>query len=73
MTIRSEFEYGILRLTIDRPAQRNAFNADMFDQLAGELDAARQNDKVRVVLLKGSTGLFSAGADARECLSCGIW
>ena len=35
MTIRSEFEYGILRLTIDRPAQRNAFNADMFDQLAG--------------------------------------
>ena len=66
MTIRSEFEYGILRLTIDRPAQRNAFNADMFDQLAGELDAARQNDKVRVVLLKGSTGLFSAGADVRE-------
>ena len=69
MTIRSEFEYGILRLTIDRPAQRNAFNADMFDQLAGELDAARQNDKVRVVLLKGSTGLFSAGADVRESLN----
>lgn len=69
MTIRSEFEYGILRLTIDRPAQRNAFNADMFDQLAGELDAARQNDKVRVVLFKGSTGLFSAGADVRESLN----
>lgn len=69
MTIRSEFEYGILRLSIDRPTQRNAFNAEMFDQFAGELEAAKGDDRVRVVLLKGASGLFSAGADVRESLS----
>lgn len=69
MTIRSEFEYGILRLTIDRPAQRNAFNTEMFDRLADALQAAETDERVRVVLLKGTTGLFSAGADVRESLN----
>lgn len=69
MTIRSEFEYGILRLTIDRPAQRNAFNTEMFDRLAFALQAAETDERVRVVLLKGTTGLFSAGADVRESLN----
>ncbi len=54
---------GVLRLTMNRPAQLNAMTAQMSDRLAGELEAAAARDDVRVVLLTGSGAAFSSGAD----------
>ena len=69
MSIQSLLQYGILHLTIDRKERRNALSAEMFRTLASTLDAADQDPKTRVVLLKGAGSVFSAGADLEEMLS----
>jgi enoyl-CoA hydratase len=57
------YDDGVLRITLDRPAQLNAMTAAMSDRLAGELEGAAARDDVRVVLLAGAAGAFSSGAD----------
>ena len=54
---------GVLRITMDRPAQLNAMTAAMSDRIASELEGAAARDDVRVVLLAGTGGAFSSGAD----------
>jgi enoyl-CoA hydratase len=54
---------GVLRLTMNRPAQLNAMTAEMSDRIAEELEAATARDDVRVVLLTGTGAAFSSGAD----------
>ena len=56
-------EDRVLRLTMDRPEHLNAMTAAMADRLADELERAAARDDVRVVLLAGSGGAFSSGAD----------
>ena len=58
-------EAGVLTLTLNRPAARNAFSRPMLDGLAAALDAARDDDGVRVVVLTGAGGSFSAGGDVK--------
>jgi enoyl-CoA hydratase len=53
---------GVLRLTLNRPAQLNAMTAELSDALAHEIEQATGDD-VRVVMLAGAGGSFSAGAD----------
>lgn len=54
---------GALRLTFDRPDRLNALTAAMADRLAQEVEDAAGRDEVRVVVLRGRGGAFSAGAD----------
>ncbi|ADP83055.1 enoyl-CoA hydratase/isomerase family protein [Pseudofrankia inefficax] len=54
---------GIARLTLDNPARRNAYDPAMRDQLATHLDALADDDTIKVVILRGSDGVFSTGAD----------
>ena len=56
-------EAGVLRLTLNRPDRLNALTEAMSDALAGEVEAARARDEVRVVVLGGAGGSFCAGAD----------
>jgi enoyl-CoA hydratase len=53
---------GVLRLTLNRPAQLNAMTAELSDALAHEIEQATGDD-VRLVVLAGAGGSFSAGAD----------
>ena len=69
MSITHSLQYGILHLTIDRVERRNALTAEMFADLADELDQAIMQTTVRVVLLKSSGNVFSAGADLEEMFS----
>jgi enoyl-CoA hydratase/carnithine racemase len=57
---------GIVIVTLNRPAKRNAINFAMWRQL-GELftDFATRDD-IRVVIMTGAEGHFSAGADISE-------
>nr|MDT0663561.1 enoyl-CoA hydratase/isomerase family protein [Micromonospora sp. DSM 115978] len=56
-------ETGIARLTLDNPSRRNAYDPVMRDQLSAHLDDLALDDDVKVVLLRGSGGVFSTGAD----------
>jgi enoyl-CoA hydratase len=54
---------GVLRLTLSRPDHLNALTGEMAESLAHELEEAVADDAVRVVVLTGAPGAFSAGAD----------
>jgi methylglutaconyl-CoA hydratase len=59
-SLRTEREGPLLRITMARPAQRNAFDAALIDELAGAFADAGD---ARAVLLSGDGPSFSAGAD----------
>jgi 2-(1,2-epoxy-1,2-dihydrophenyl)acetyl-CoA isomerase len=54
---------GVLRLTLDRPANRNALDDAMTDALISHLERANQDDAVRVIVLAGRGDDFCAGFD----------
>ncbi len=57
---------GVLYLTLDQPETRNALSDDLLDQLLAALEAARDDDAVRVVVLTSShERIFSAGGDLK--------
>jgi methylglutaconyl-CoA hydratase len=50
-------------LTLNRPEKRNALNETMIGELTGALQAAADDPAVKVVVLKATGKVFSAGAD----------
>jgi methylglutaconyl-CoA hydratase len=60
---------GVLTLTLNRPAKRNALNAELIDQLHASLEQADLDGDVRVVVLRGEGKDFCAGADLDELLA----
>ena len=56
-----EFGGGVLRLTIDRPEVRNAFNDELIAQLSSAFEHLAA--EVRVVVLMGAGSTFCAGGD----------
>jgi len=65
-TVLEEREGGVLLLTLNRPRQRNAFNRRMWHDLRDALGDAQVDPAVRVVVITGSPGAFSAGQDLGE-------
>ena len=65
-TVLKELKDGVLLLTLNRPDKKHAFNAEQWKTLAAELDAARADDDITVVVLTGSGNDFSAGQDLME-------
>ena len=65
-TVLEEVSDGIVTLTMHRPTRRNAFNDQQYDDLRAALAAAQADDAIRVVLITGSPGAFSAGQDITE-------
>lgn len=54
---------GIARLTLDNPERRNAYDPAMRERLGAYLEELAYDDMIKVVLLRGEGGVFSAGAD----------
>ena len=54
---------GIVTITLDRPAKKNAANAQMWDELLETFRAIASSADDRVVVLTGAGGEFCAGAD----------
>ena len=59
---------GVLRLTLNRPAKRNAITADMYLALADAIEGAGEDAEVRVVVIDAVGAHFSAGNDVAEFL-----
>jgi enoyl-CoA hydratase/carnithine racemase len=53
----------IATITLNNPAQRNSYDAAMRETLARYLDVVAEDDDITVVLLRGTEGVFSTGAD----------
>lgn len=53
-------------ITINRPAARNALTANMWQELARIGRKAGESEKTKVLILRGTTGQFTAGADIKE-------
>ena len=64
--IRSQFENGILTLSLNRPDVFNSFNRTMALQLQAELDRCATDATIRVVVLTGEGKAFCAGQDLAE-------
>lgn len=60
-----EPEGRIAYLTLNRPERLNAFDAGQWAALDAALDRAKDDDEVRVLILRGAGRAFSAGADVK--------
>ena len=60
---------GIARITINNPERRNATTRAMRKQLGAFLDELADDDRVKVVVLRGEGGIFSTGADMANAYS----
>lgn len=65
-TVLVEVTGAIAELTLNRPAQRNAVNRRMLDELLGAFQLAESDAAVRVVLIRGAGAAFCAGNDLKE-------
>ena len=61
-----EREGPVARITLNRPARRNAIGGGMGEALDAVLAALRADAQVRVVVLSGAGGHFCAGLDLTE-------
>jgi enoyl-CoA hydratase/carnithine racemase len=59
-------EHGVLRLTMNRPAQRNALSVGLMAEIIDALDRAEPDKETRVVVIAGSGVGFCPGHDLRE-------
>jgi enoyl-CoA hydratase len=63
--LRVERDGPIVTLTLNRPAARNAFDAEMLVRLADAWDGIDGDDGVRCAILTGAGGHFCAGTDLK--------
>src|SRR3972149_4951823 len=64
-TLRVSAEGPVRRITLARPAQRNAFNAAVIADLTSAFAAVAIDDGARCVVLDGAGEAFCAGADVQ--------
>jgi enoyl-CoA hydratase len=62
----------VRRLTMNRPDALNALNRDLVDAMGGALEDAAEDDRVRVLILRGGGRAFSAGYDLKEDATGGV-
>ncbi|HWB43329.1 MAG TPA: enoyl-CoA hydratase/isomerase family protein [Gemmatimonadales bacterium] len=67
----SREEGPVHRLTLNRPARRNALTPDLAGEIARELDLIEERGAAQVVVLAGAGGHFCAGLDLHWLRSLG--
>ncbi len=61
-----EVHDAILTITLNRPEKKNAITLEMYEMMTEGFKQAQADEAIRVVLLKGSGGVFTAGNDLRD-------
>lgn len=62
-SIKTEVDNHVMKITLNRPEKRNAFNMQMWNDLLAAFEAATRDDQVRIAVLTGADGHFSSGMD----------
>ncbi len=57
---------GVLLLTMNRPARRNAFSNQMLARMGDAWQELKEDDDLRCAILTGAEGTFCSGADLKE-------
>jgi enoyl-CoA hydratase/carnithine racemase len=57
---------GILQVCIQRPEKKNALTLAMYDALTAALEAAENDNHIRVILLRGTETCFTSGNDLHD-------
>jgi len=65
-TIIVEVEDHVATMKLNRPDALNALNSELLGELSHALAEADKNDKVRCIIVTGSSKAFAAGADIKE-------
>jgi len=65
-TINVDISDYIATITLDRPDALNALNMQLLGEVCTALEAADASDKVRCIIITGSSKAFAAGADISE-------
>jgi len=65
-TVLQQLKDGVLEITLNRPARKNAFSREQWTALADAMNAAKDNPAVACVLLTGTGGNFSSGVDLSD-------
>jgi enoyl-CoA hydratase/carnithine racemase len=66
MDILTSSAQAVTTLQFNRPQRRNALTAGMYAQLVEAVQAAEADDGVRVIVLRGSADVFTAGNDIED-------
>ncbi|MDF9828132.1 enoyl-CoA hydratase/carnithine racemase [Ereboglobus sp. PH5-10] len=66
--IATSLDQGILQILITRPEKKNALTSEMYSAITRALLDGEQNPDVRVMLLGGAGGNFTAGNDLGDFL-----
>lgn len=69
MDIQTDINNGLMTITINRPERKNSFTNAMYTALGDAFRDATHSSGVKVVLLKGHEGCFSAGNDLGDFLN----
>lgn len=65
-TILTEAHDGILTITLNRPAARNAMSSQMMEEFSSELERWDNDPTQRVCIITNAGSCFCAGADLKE-------
>ncbi len=65
-TVELDEKDHVLTITLNRPKRKNALNAEMTTELAYALDWAKQERRIRCVIIAANGDTFCAGGDLRS-------
>ncbi|MET3108679.1 enoyl-CoA hydratase/carnithine racemase [Oxalobacteraceae bacterium GrIS 2.11] len=66
MDILTNKQDGVLTISFNRPAKKNAITAAMYQTMADALRDAETDNEVRVILFTGQDNIFTAGNDLED-------
>ncbi len=66
--VRFDIEGAVATIAFNRPEKKNAITAAMYQSAADALKEAGANDTVRVIVITGDGGCFTAGNDLEDFL-----
>ena len=64
----SEIASGIVRLTLDRPARKNALTFEVYEELAEAFEKLDRDDDVRAIVITGRGSGFCSGGDQDDII-----
>ena len=66
IVLKEKLESGLLRLTLNNPQSKNSLSEDMISALINSIDAASNDQSIKVIIIGASGSVFCAGHDLKE-------